>query len=156
MVLNESAILAGNTRGNLYDKLSPSEKEQMSLDYDDWIKLMKRDCISLKYCEQDAKAHYKKMVGKRARELNKILYQQLDTGGQTLTLIPANETLQEFKKEDKKNNNELSSKKNFDMIRKRTEIRQKLAQEAEMKRRELLMQKKVNQKVKGGNLSFLF
>ena len=50
-MLNESAILAGNTRGNLYDKLSPSEKEQMSLDYDDWIKLMKRDCISLKYCE---------------------------------------------------------------------------------------------------------
>ena len=109
----------------------------MSLDYDDWMKLMKRDCISLKYCEQDAKVHYKKMVGKRARELNKILYTQLDTGGQTLALIPANETLQEFKKETKQESKELSSKKNFDMIRKRTEVRQKLAAEAEMKRREL-------------------
>ena len=73
-MLNAAQILAGNTKGNLYSKLSPTEKEQMSLDYDDWMKLMKRDCISLKYCEQDAKVHYKKMVGKRARELNKILY----------------------------------------------------------------------------------
>ena len=65
----------------------------MSLDYEDWIKLMKRDCISLKYCEKDAKVHYKKHVSKEARLLNKILFAQLEAPGATLALIPATETL---------------------------------------------------------------
>ena len=91
---------------------------------------MKKDFHSMKFVEKDAKVFYKRMVNKHSRELGKIMFQKIAAPGSRIVFIPAGETITEtFLKNDNKNDKEspkeLNSKRNFDLIRKRTEIRKK-------------------------------
>ena len=94
---------------------------------------MKKDYCSMRFAEKDAKVFYKRMVNKRSKQLNKILYQKVGAPGTRIVFVPAEEdftkTFQstggksEKGKEEAKQ--ELNSKRNFDLIRRRTEIRKK-------------------------------
>ena len=125
-MLDEKQILAGNTQGNLLSRLSITEREALSLDYETWMKHMKRDFPSMKVSEEEARLYYKKLVAKYSRRLNKIILAKAESSGSKLILVPAEHTFTEnFKDKAKTGHNELHSKKNFDLIRKRTEIRQR-------------------------------
>ena len=102
----------------------------MSLDYDTWMRHMKKDFHSMKFVEKDAKVFYKRMVNKHSKELGKIMFQKIAAPGSRIVFIPAEETITEtfLKKDDNAQTElpkELNSKSNFDLIRKRTEIRKK-------------------------------
>ena len=107
----------------------------MSLDYDTWMRHMKKDYCSMRFSEKDAKVFYKRMVNKHSKELGKIMFQKIAAPGSRIVFIPAEDTITEkFMKKDSGDKNkkkedeppkELNSKRNFDLIRRRTEIRKK-------------------------------
>ena len=76
------------------------------------------------------------MVGKYAKKLNKIILAKNESPGSRILLVPADHTFSKNSPTDADNQGELKSKKNFDLIRKRNEIRQKHKLEVERQRGE--------------------
>ena len=78
------------------------------------------------------------MVNKYSKELGKVMFAKAQSPGARLHFIPVEESFSEqaTKSGEAGQKGELNSKRNFDMIKRRTEIRKKLAEEAEKKRGE--------------------
>ena len=86
---------------------------------------MKREFPSLRLCEKDAKVHFKRHVDKYSRDLFKTLFTKVDKPNDRMVLVPLDQELTSFNPEDYIDDGQLTSKRNFDRIKKKTEIKKK-------------------------------
>ena len=78
ILVEEKAILSRDIKKNLYSKLTLNEKDQLSLEYETWIKHMQKEFKSLRLCEEDAQVHFKRRLPKYSKILNKMLFTKIE------------------------------------------------------------------------------